>query len=75
MNKDDAVELQRLSIRAIEVLTELLSVSRRCLPGDEYELKRRVIGSIIGKIQVDLLEPLYAKYPELDDLKDTDQKT
>ncbi|MFI4999219.1 MAG: hypothetical protein ACHQK9_05010 [Reyranellales bacterium] len=74
MNKDDAVELQRLSIRAMETLSELLIVSKRCLSGDEYELKRRAIGSIIGKIQIDLLEPLYANHPELDDLKDNNHK-
>jgi len=70
MSKEAAIELQRLSIRAIEILSELLLVSQRCLSGDEYETRRRAIGSIIGKIQIDLLDPLYMSYPELDDLKD-----
>ena len=71
MNKDAAIELQRLSIRAIEIMSELLLVSQINLSVDEYEKRRRVIGSIIGKIQIDLLEPLYKSYPELDDLKDS----
>jgi len=36
----------------------------------EYDVRRKATGSIIGKIQVDLLDPLYVYYPELDDLED-----
>jgi hypothetical protein len=35
---------------------------------------QRVTGSVIGRIQTDLLEPLYVHYPELDDLGGLEQK-
>ena len=68
LTKQDAIELQRLSLRAIEALTESLLVAQRTLPSSDYEDRRRTIGSIIGMIQVDLLDPLFVHYPELDDL-------
>jgi len=68
MTKETAVELQRLCLHAIEVLSASLLIAQKSLSGDEYEARRRAIGSIIGRIQIDLLDPLYVHYPELDDL-------
>jgi hypothetical protein len=73
MTKETAIELQRLCLRAIEALSESLLISQRSLSGGEYEARRRAIGSIIGRIQVDLLDPLYVHYPELDDLEDSNK--
>jgi hypothetical protein len=38
------------------------------LSSSEYEERRRSTGSIIGMIQVGLLDPLFVDHPELDDL-------
>jgi hypothetical protein len=73
MTKEAALELQRLCLRAIEALSESLLVSQRSLSGEEYDARRRATGSLIGRIQTDLLDPLYAHYPELDDLKDSNK--
>jgi hypothetical protein len=70
MTKEAALELQRLCLRAIEALSESLLVAQTSLPGEEYDARRRATGSVIGRIQTDLLDPLYVHYPELDDLED-----
>jgi hypothetical protein len=69
MTKETATELQRRYLRAIEALSESLLVSQRLLSGDEYEAGRKATASIIGRIQIDLLDPLH--HPELDDLADS----
>ena len=69
MTKETAVELQRLCLRAVEALSEALLTSQKALSSADYEARRRTTGSIIGRIQTDLLDPLYADYPELDDLR------
>ena len=68
MTKEAALELQRLCLRAIEALTEALLVSKTSLSGEQFDARRRATGSVIGRIQTDLLDPLYVHYPELDDL-------
>jgi hypothetical protein len=73
MTKETAVELQQLCLRAIEALSASLLISQGSLSGGEYEVRRKIIGSIIGRIQVDLLDPLYVHYPELDDLEDSNK--
>ncbi|MBV8189377.1 MAG: hypothetical protein JO339_19200 [Alphaproteobacteria bacterium] len=75
MTKQDAVEMQRLFLRAIEALSASLLVAQDTLSSSDYEHRRRSIGSIIGMIQMDLLQPLFADYPELDDLLDRGSQT
>jgi hypothetical protein len=74
MTKEAAIELQRLCLRAIEALSESLVVSQRSLSGEEYGARRRATGSVIGRIQTDLLDPLYVHHPELDHLADSHKK-
>ncbi len=73
MTKETVIELQRLCLRAIEALSGSLLISQRSSSGDEYEARRKATGSIIGRIQTDLLDPLYKHYPELDDLRDSNK--
>jgi hypothetical protein len=37
----------------------------------EVQQFRRAIGSVIGRIQIEVLDLLYAQYPEIDDFKKT----
>ena len=73
MTKEAALELQRLCLCAIEALSESLSISQRSFSGEEYDARRRATASLIGRIQTDLLDPLYVHYPELDDLSDSNK--
>ncbi len=68
MTKETAIELQRRCLHAIEALSESLLISQKSLSREEYDARKRATGSVIGRIQTDLLEPLYLRYPELDDL-------
>jgi len=60
-------------LRAIEALSESLLISQESLSGEEYDARRRATGSVIGRIQTDLVDPLYVHYPELDDLEDSNK--
>ena len=71
MTEEAAAELRHLCLRAIEALSESLVISRAGLSDHEYEARRQATGSIIGKIQMELLEPLNARYPYLDDLQNS----
>ena len=70
VTEEAAAELRRLCLRAIEALSASLLVTREALSSSDYEHRRRATGSIIGMIQVNLLDPLFVDYPELDDLSD-----
>ena len=64
------MELQRIALSAVELLPEFLEVPKGVMANDDYEAKRRTVGSLVGQIQLELLEPIYLRYPELDDLRD-----
>ena len=70
MERASAMELQRNALSAVELLSEFLEVSKGVMANDDYEAKRRTVGSLVGQIQLELLEPIYLRYPELDDLRD-----
>ena len=69
MNKQDAIEMKRHGLNAIEELSDLLTIALdRCSP-EESELIKRGVGLSIGRIQTELLDTIYRTYPELDHLK------
>ena len=70
MERASAMELQRIALSAVELLSEFLEVSKGVMANDDYEAKRRTVGSLVGQIQLELLEPIYLRYPELDNLRD-----
>ena len=69
MNKQDAIEMKRHGLNAIEELSDLLTIALdRCSPEESEQIKRGV-GLSIGRIQTELLDVIYQTYPELDHLK------
>ena len=68
MTKDSAKQVRAGSLTAIECLTQVLSDAAVGYSTSEMENLRKTIGLLIGKIQMDLLEPINETYPELDDL-------
>jgi hypothetical protein len=69
MTKEDAIEMREHAIKAIVELSQLLNKAKdRCSEG-EYQQMKRGVGLSIGRIQTELLDVIYATYPELDDLK------
>lgn len=69
IEKQCAIEIRELALKAISELSQSLSVSRNRCSEEEYERIKKGVGLSIGKIQTDLLDIIYAAYPELDDLK------
>lgn len=73
MKKDCALEIQKHILIAVEQLTSALVVTKGRCSDREYAEIKKAVGSAIGRIQFELLEPLYARfyvrYPEIDDLK------
>jgi hypothetical protein len=68
VKKEVAAEIQQYAIKAITELTTLLSVANEVCTNEELEPIKRAVGLAIGKIQMELLEPIYKDHPELDDL-------
>jgi len=69
IEKECATEIRELALKAISELTQALNASRKRCSEEDYERIRKGVGLSIGKIQTDLLDVIYAAYPELDDLK------
>ena len=69
MKKQDATEMKQHGLRAIEELSDLLNIAVDGCSGEEYERIKRGVGLSIGRIQTELLDVIYAEYPELDHLK------
>jgi hypothetical protein len=65
MDKATAAAVSRSLEDAIARLTETLSLAERQMSADEFAEFKRHVGLAIGRISHDLLDPLYAAYPEL----------
>jgi len=70
MNKETALGIQHQALEAIKALLEILNRYEQECSAEEQQQLRRGVGLSIGKIQIDLLQPICAQYPEIDDLKD-----
>ncbi len=56
-----------IKTRSLAAIAEIHKITEQ-LPEAEYAEVRRAIGLVLGSIEVDILGPVYAKYPALDDL-------
>lgn len=72
MQKDDALRIQADALSAIR---KLVSIAQLPLDWDSCEdlrKLRRGIGIAIGHIDHEILNPIYQRFPEIDDLRDMD---
>ena len=69
IDKEFATEIREHALNAISELSQVLNVKQSRCSQEEYEQIKRGVGLSIGKIQSDLLDVIYAAYPELDDLR------
>ncbi|MBI5874884.1 MAG: hypothetical protein HZB81_03400 [Deltaproteobacteria bacterium] len=69
IEKQCAIEICKLALKAISDLSRILNVSQGLCLEAEYEQIKKGVGLSIGKIQTDILDVIYTIYPELDDLK------
>jgi hypothetical protein len=73
VKKQTATEMRNHGLSAIEELSRLLNIAMDSCAPEQYEQIRRGVGLSIGRIQLEVLDVIYAAYPELDHLKKTGQ--
>jgi hypothetical protein len=69
INKQTAIEIKGHALNAVSELSKLLNAAEGRCSSEEYEQIKRGVGLSIGRIQTELLDTIYATYPELDELK------
>jgi hypothetical protein len=69
IEKQCAIEIKKHALMAVSELSQTLIISQGRCSQDEYEQLKMGVGSSIVRIQMDLLEIVYAAYPELNHLK------
>ena len=69
MEKQCAIEIRELALRAVSELSDVLEVSRSTCSEEEYERLRTGVGLAIGAIQSHVLNVISVEFPDLDDLR------
>jgi hypothetical protein len=65
MNKSAAIGIRNEALKAIEALSSVLDQAQ----SSDDEAGRGRLHKQIGQIQMGILEPIVAEYPDLDDLR------
>ena len=68
IDKVCATKTRECALNAVSELSQVLNVSLNRCTAQEYEQIKKGVGLSIGTIQCELLNIIYATYPELDDL-------
>lgn len=68
VKKEQAIEVKNLSLSVVRDLTNILHITEKNIPQDEYEKLKEGVGRTIGEIQIRLLDLIYSQHPELNDL-------
>ncbi len=68
-DRRSAEELRDLSLRAVSQLSQILNHSRDQFSQEEFERIKKGVGLAIGQVQTEVLNIIYSRYPDLDDLK------
>jgi hypothetical protein len=69
MNKEFAISAKRNALVAVENFSQLLIAAKSGCTEEEYLLLHKEVGILIGNTQMRVLEVIYEKHPDLDDLK------
>lgn len=73
MDIDTAKEVRDQALKAIEELSHGLTIAKGKCSEEDFESLKKAVGMSIIRIDGDILDFIYTRYPELDDLKDTDK--
>ena len=68
MTRDTAIKIQQSGRAATAMLIALLDQVRGDCSDGEFQSVKRGVGLTIGRIQMDLIEPVLVLYPDVDDL-------
>ena len=64
-----ALRVKKRALAGVAELDGIIADLQGQCSDDDLEVIRRGVGLSIGKIATDLLEPVFAQHPEIDDLK------
>lgn len=67
-DRRSAEELRDAALRAISQLSEILLLGRERGSSEEFERVKKAVGLAIGQLQTEILDPIYSRYPDLNDL-------
>ncbi|MGE3249054.1 MAG: hypothetical protein AB7J28_01855 [Hyphomonadaceae bacterium] len=65
MDRATAERVERLGRDANAALNEALVIAQETCSTEEFVKLRTVVGRIMGSVVIDVLQPLYAEYPEI----------
>ncbi|MBC7769648.1 MAG: hypothetical protein H7124_12780 [Phycisphaerales bacterium] len=65
MDTETAHQIDRLARHALGQLNDVLLVARASCPEDEFVGLKSSVGRIMGAIVTDVLQPLYARHPDI----------
>jgi hypothetical protein len=68
-DRRSAEELRDAALQAVSQLSRILLVGRNRCSAAEFERIKKAVGLAIGQVQTEILELVYSRYPDLDDLK------
>jgi hypothetical protein len=68
-DKRSAEELRDMCLQAVSQLSRVVLFSRDRCSQEEFERIKKAVGLAVGQIQAEILDAIYSRYPELDDLK------
>lgn len=69
IERELALEIKERALVVVQELGSIVSDFKGRLSADDLEIVMRGVGLSIGTIATELLEPIFAQHPELDDLK------
>jgi hypothetical protein len=58
-----------MCLEAVSQLSRVVLFSRGRCSQEEFERIKKAVGLAVGQIQAEILDAIYSRYPELDDLK------
>jgi len=68
MNRLSAIEVKQHALEAVECLSRAFAAAKAGYSEDEMAALHRAVGQLIGSIQMEVLEPIYTQFDDLDDL-------
>jgi|KBSMisStaDraftv2_1062788.scaffolds.fasta_scaffold1884514_1 hypothetical protein len=68
MKRETAIRVQQSGRAAVTILVAMLEQVENDCSKKEFETIKRGVGLTIGRLQMELLEPLYVQHPDIDDL-------
>ena len=71
IDKVTAMIVKKRALNAVEELSQILFEIRADCTEEDFNSIRRGVGSVIGRIHVELLRTVYEQFPEIDDLKES----